>query len=132
MANASGAQGLRVDAADAAIGQLAVDHNGGNRANANLFRSLCDLRMPHVDGYGLLKLLRTDSALDDVVVVAVTAYSMPDDHRRVREAGFDGHLTKPIEPRTFVADVEKFIAAGRGGNGHGGDGHGGNGRSDQH
>ena len=74
---------------------------------------LCDLRMPHVDGYGLLRRLRTNRALDHIVVVAVTAYSMPDDHRRVREAGFDGHLTKPIEPRTFVAEVERFIAAGR-------------------
>lgn len=74
---------------------------------------LCDLRMPRLDGYGLLARVRANPALDDVVVIAVTAYSMPDDHRRVREAGFDGHLTKPIVPETFVAQVEALIAAGR-------------------
>ena len=74
---------------------------------------LCDLRMPRLDGYGLLERVRANPALDDIVVIAVTAYSMPDDHRRVCEAGFDGHLTKPIVPETFVAQVEALIAAGR-------------------
>jgi two-component system cell cycle response regulator DivK len=74
---------------------------------------LCDLRMPHLDGYGLLERVRADRALDDIVVIAVTAYSMPDDRKRVREAGFDGHLTKPIAPDKVVAQIEAFIAAGR-------------------
>jgi len=78
---------------------------------------LCDLRMPHLDGYGLLERVRADRALDDIVVIAVTAYSMPDDRKRVREAGFDGHLTKPIEPDKVVAQIEAFIAAGRRGGG---------------
>ena len=70
---------------------------------------LCDLRMPHLDGYGLLERVRADRTLDDIVVIAVTAYSMPDDRRRVREAGFDGHLTKPIEPEKVVAQIEAFL-----------------------
>jgi CheY-like chemotaxis protein len=75
---------------------------------------LCDLRMPYLDGYGLLERVRADRDLDDVVVIALTAYSMPDDRKRVREAGFDGHLTKPIEPERVVGQVEAFVAAGRG------------------
>jgi two-component system cell cycle response regulator len=74
---------------------------------------LCDLRMPRLDGYGLLERVRANPALDAIVVVAVTAYSMPDDQRRVREAGFDGHLTKPIQPETFARSVETLLAAGR-------------------
>ena len=74
---------------------------------------LCDLRMPFLDGYGLLERVRADPALDDVVVIAVTAYSMPDDRKRVAEAGFDGHLTKPITPETVVGQIEAFIARGR-------------------
>ncbi len=74
---------------------------------------LCDLRMPYLDGYGLLERVRADPALDGVVVIAVTAYSMPDDRRRVHEAGFDGHLTKPIEPEKVVRQIEAFIAEGR-------------------
>jgi two-component system cell cycle response regulator len=74
---------------------------------------LCDLRMPYLDGYGLLKRVRADRGLDEVVVIAVTAYSMPDDRKRVAAAGFDGHLTKPIAPESVVGQVEGFIAAGR-------------------
>ena len=74
---------------------------------------LCDLRMPFLDGYGLLERVRADPSLDDLVVIAVTAYSMPDDRKRVAEAGFDGHLTKPITPETVVGQIERFIAAGR-------------------
>jgi two-component system, cell cycle response regulator DivK len=74
---------------------------------------LCDLRMPQLDGYGLLERVRADAALDDVIVIAVTAYSMPDDRRRVAAAGFDGHLTKPIAPEAVVGQVEGFISAGR-------------------
>ena len=74
---------------------------------------LCDLRMPYLDGYGLLERVRADPALDDLIVIAVTAYSMPDDRRRVAQAGFDGHLTKPITPEIVVGQIERFIAAGR-------------------
>jgi CheY-like chemotaxis protein len=76
---------------------------------------LCDLRMPRLDGYGLLQRVRANPALDGIVIVAVTAYSMPDDYRRVREAGFDGHLSKPIQPESFVTEVESLLAAGRAG-----------------
>ena len=74
---------------------------------------LCDLRMPYLDGYGLLERVRADDSLAAVIVIAVTAYSMPDDRRRVAEAGFDGHLTKPIEPEKVAGQIEAFIAAGR-------------------
>jgi CheY-like chemotaxis protein len=73
---------------------------------------LCDLQMPRLDGYGLLREIRTNPAWDDVVVVAVTAYSMPDDRVRVTQAGFDGYLTKPISPETVVPQIEAFLAAG--------------------
>jgi DNA-binding response OmpR family regulator len=34
---------------------------------------------------------------------------MPGDRERITEAGFDGYITKPIEPRTFMAQVEAFL-----------------------
>ena len=74
---------------------------------------LCDLRMPKLDGYQLLQALRTDDGLREVVVIAVTAHSMPGDREQALQAGFDGYLTKPINPRTIVADVEAFLAGGR-------------------
>lgn len=74
---------------------------------------LSDLRMPEMDGYELLLEVRNDPALREVIVIAVTAHSMPEDAVRVRQAGFDGYLTKPIEPSDFVATVESFLAAPR-------------------
>jgi len=74
---------------------------------------LCDLQMPRLDGYGVLRGIRSDPLLAGVVVVAVTAYSMPGDRIRVTQAGFDGYLTKPFDPETVIAQIEGYLAAGR-------------------
>lgn len=72
---------------------------------------VCDLQMPRLDGYGVLLALRADPGTRSIPVIAVTAFSMPDDRQRVAQAGFDGYLTKPIEPELFVAQVESFLHA---------------------
>lgn len=71
---------------------------------------VCDLQMPVMDGYEVLRRLRAAAGFAAIPIVAVTAYSMPDDQRRVKQAGFDGYLSKPIEPETFVASIEAFLA----------------------
>lgn len=73
---------------------------------------VCDLQMPRLDGYGMLRALRADALTKSIPVIAVTAFSMPDDRVRVACAGFDGYLSKPIEPETFVAQVEAFLSDG--------------------
>lgn len=70
---------------------------------------VCDLQMPVMDGYELLEKLRRDPATHGLVVVAVTALSMPGDRARVLAAGFDGYLSKPIEPESFVARLETYL-----------------------
>ena len=70
---------------------------------------VCDLQMPVMDGYELLQILRADEATSSLVVVAVTALSMPGDKTRVIAAGFDGYLSKPIEPESFVAQLETYL-----------------------
>ena len=70
---------------------------------------ICDLQMPLLDGYAVLRALRAQLPNKALPVVAVTAFSMPDDRKKVTEAGFDGYLTKPIEPETFVARIEAFL-----------------------
>jgi len=72
---------------------------------------VCDLQMPKVDGYEVLAQLRGNPDTAASVVVAVTAFSMPRDRDKVLTAGFDGYLSKPIEPETFVADIEAFLPA---------------------
>jgi CheY-like chemotaxis protein/two-component sensor histidine kinase len=58
---------------------------------------LLDLAMPGVDGYETRRRLREDPALANAFLVAMTGFGNEDDKRRTREAGFDAHLTKPVE-----------------------------------
>jgi two-component system, chemotaxis family, CheB/CheR fusion protein len=58
---------------------------------------LCDLGLPVMSGYDLAREIRSDPALCRVVLVALTGYGRSSDRRRTEEAGFDAHLTKPVE-----------------------------------
>jgi CheY-like chemotaxis protein len=58
---------------------------------------LCDLRLPGMDGFALLARLRALPAARPIRVVAVTGCGHEDDVKRTREAGFDGHLVKPLD-----------------------------------
>jgi two-component system cell cycle response regulator len=69
-----------------------------------------DILMPGMDGYALLKRLRANPRLANTKVVAVTALAMVGDRERILSAGFDGYLAKPIEPETFVRDLEAFLS----------------------
>ncbi|MGB8908434.1 MAG: response regulator [Candidatus Cybelea sp.] len=73
---------------------------------------LADLLMPGIDGYEFARRFKADVALASTPLVAVTALAMPADRMRAEEAGFDGYITKPIEPQTFVSQVEAFLPSG--------------------
>ena len=65
---------------------------------------IVDIGLPGMDGYEVGKRLR--AALGDGVrLVALTGYSQPEDRRRVREAGFDGHLVKPVVPADILREI---------------------------
>ena len=68
-----------------------------------------DLQMPVMDGYALIAELRRDPACRDIPVLALTAFSMPGDEARVMAAGFDGYLSKPIEPELFTAQIASAL-----------------------
>jgi two-component system, cell cycle response regulator len=70
---------------------------------------LCDVQLPRVSGYEVVRQLKSDSALRTVPVVAVTAFAMVGDRDKLLAAGFDGYLAKPIVPETFVKQVEAFL-----------------------
>jgi PAS domain S-box-containing protein len=63
--------------------------------------ALLDIGMPKMDGYELARRFRADPALRDVVLVALTGWGQDEDRRRTREAGFDHHLVKPVEPEAL-------------------------------
>lgn len=74
---------------------------------------LCDLQMPELTGFEVIARLRADPRRNEVPVIAVTAYSMPGDRDAVIAAGFDGYMTKPVDPQSFVGEINRILAAGR-------------------
>ncbi|MCK0513061.1 response regulator [Aromatoleum buckelii] len=70
---------------------------------------ICDLQMPKKNGYEVVGELKSDPALAQIPVVAVTAFSMIGDREQVLAAGFDGYLSKPIEPEEFVSLIEQYL-----------------------
>ncbi len=72
---------------------------------------LCDVQMPGMDGYAVLRAIRSDARLASIPVVAVTALAMVGDRDKAIAAGFDGYIAKPIDPVKFVGEVESFLPA---------------------
>jgi CheY-like chemotaxis protein len=70
---------------------------------------LCDLQLPDIDGFEILRAFRAMPAMRGVPVVAVTAYAMVGDRERVLGAGFDGYIAKPLDPVKFVSQVAAFL-----------------------
>jgi two-component system, cell cycle response regulator DivK len=67
-----------------------------------------DIQLPHISGVELIRLMKTDPALDAIPVMAVTAYAGKGDENRVRQAGADAYVSKPISVSRFVAAVESL------------------------
>lgn len=63
---------------------------------------ISDIGMPRMNGYDLAKALRKLPEYETVPMVAITGFSMFDDRARSLDAGFNAHLTKPIEPRALL------------------------------
>ena len=68
---------------------------------------LLDIGLPGMNGYEIARALRSTPALAQVTLVAFTGYGQDEDRRRVREAGFDFHLVKPVE----VGELTRVIDA---------------------
>jgi two-component system cell cycle response regulator len=66
-----------------------------------------------MDGLELVAAVKGDGALAPIPAVGVTAFAMVGDRDRILAAGFDGYLSKPIDPTSFVAELEGFLAPSR-------------------
>src|SRR5436309_281204 len=60
---------------------------------------LADIQLPGIDGLELTRRIKQEDATRDIVVVALTAFTMKGDERRAVESGCDGYITKPIDTR---------------------------------
>jgi len=72
---------------------------------------LLDIQLPGMDGYAVASALRSSPTLHDVPIIAVTSYAMTGDRERVMAAGCRGYIEKPINPETFVTEIEAFLVS---------------------
>lgn len=70
---------------------------------------LLDIQLPVMDGYAVARELTSDETMRGIPIVAVTSYAMPGDRERVLASGCAGYMEKPIDPRTFVSKIEKYL-----------------------
>jgi two-component system cell cycle response regulator DivK len=70
---------------------------------------LLDIQMPEVDGLALARQLKADPSTLDLPIIAFTAYAMKGDEEKMRAAGCDGYLAKPIDIATFAQSVRAHL-----------------------
>jgi CheY-like chemotaxis protein len=70
---------------------------------------LLDIQLPGMDGHAVARRLKSDPLLCTIPVVAVTSYAMQGDREQCIAAGAEGYIEKPIDPDTFVDEVEQFL-----------------------
>lgn len=70
---------------------------------------LLDIQLPRMDGHAVARELKNDDRLKSIPIVAVTSYAMPGDREKCFAAGAEGYIEKPIDPESFVAEVEQFL-----------------------
>ena len=73
---------------------------------------LMDIALPGMDGLELTRQLKATDAFAGVPIVALSAFAMKGDQEKAFAAGCDGYITKPINTRTFAAQVAAFMRDG--------------------
>ncbi len=72
-----------------------------------------DISMPGEDGYSLIRKLRERSQGEQIPAIALTAYARPEDRTRAIAAGFQMHLSKPVDPRELASVVASLVRVNR-------------------
>ncbi|WP_277057161.1 response regulator [Trichlorobacter lovleyi] len=70
---------------------------------------LLDIQLPGMDGYAVARTLRSNVELAETAIVAVTSYAMAGDREKAMAAGCNGYIEKPINPDTFLQQVEQHL-----------------------
>lgn len=87
---------------------------GVNRAKEQLPNLiLMDISIPKIDGWEATQRLKSDENTRDIPIIALTAHALEEDRQKALQAGCDGYLAKPVEPRRVVQEVERFVGPAR-------------------
>ena len=106
------ARGVIVTMLRKLFGVFAEGARNGQEALQSLFivhphLILCDLQMPRLDGFGFVRKLRGDPKFGRILTIAVTGLAHPVDVASAREAGFDGHVVKPLMATTLARLLDR-------------------------
>jgi CheY-like chemotaxis protein len=70
---------------------------------------LSDIGMPHMDGFELIRQLREFDHYQNVPAIALTGYAAPKDEKAALIAGFDAHVSKPVDPKELIDLIKRLI-----------------------
>ncbi len=70
---------------------------------------LMDIQLPEVSGIEITGWLKADEELKSIPIIAITAFAMRGDEEKIRAAGCDDYLSKPIAVHQFIATVKKYL-----------------------
>jgi CheY-like chemotaxis protein len=70
---------------------------------------LLDIGMPVLDGFAVVRRIRENPRWAPLPVVAVTAYAMRGDREKILSSGFDGYLSKPLNPSSLTAELDRLL-----------------------
>ena len=95
-------------------GYEVVTADDGERAIEELEKQLPDLilmdmLLPKMSGYEATRAIKARPETSRVPIVALTAYSMKGDREKILESGCDGYISKPIDPETFIFEMERYF-----------------------
>lgn len=71
---------------------------------------LLDINLPGMDGFEVLKQLKSKKASSEIPVIAISANAMPKDIQKGKDAGFDGYITKPVNVKELLNTVENKLS----------------------
>jgi CheY-like chemotaxis protein len=74
---------------------------------------VCDIQMPVLDGYAVVRALREDTQLATLPVIALTAFAMLGDKEKTLASGFDGYQSKPINSEALRAEINRLLEPGK-------------------
>ena len=70
---------------------------------------IMDIQLPEVSGLDITKMMKEDPDLKTIPVIAVTAFAMKDDEKKILEAGCEAYISKPISIAPFLQTVKQFL-----------------------
>lgn len=71
---------------------------------------LMDIHLPGMDGLSVVRAMKAEAKTAAIPILALTAHAMRGDKDRFLEAGCDGYISKPIDVKTFIASIERYMS----------------------